>query len=540
MERLALFGKAVQLFLQNLKRHVGKEILLGSGLILALVVLITAAFITNGFNTILTKHILAGIQVEELKIVSNSKGTPDGTAQRKPLTPVILKQLKSLQHVKDVYPFVQTTFPISATFQLFTFAIQSEAVAEGIPEQLALPHITPTTKSRFLSEGWNRQSDGKVPVLLNGIVYKIMNRILSGIQGGQISKQYAEGFEFDMVFGKTVWQATGRQPIPAERIRCVVVGFTHAKICDLIAMPLSVINTYKQKWFQTNETTYEGCFIRSTEARYVNQVYDSLSNPTGIQVFTQDQLDRYTQQIQHLQSNKLVWQQFYNHLPEPPDPAKRFESWRTIYHYIANTAAENQLKALHHTINRLQNYTQNPQWIFDETYEGMRKNAHQLQKSIGIFRVMSYSMGLLILFLAAMVIFFAFLYLILRREREIGLYRFFGATRLKVTLLLTGEAFVMAFICALAGLILSVVLLETAITWIMNSVAQTYFKDVFQLISSATPANETTPFQINALFQFPWYEAWSFAGIVILAGTLAAFIPTLIASYSNMLDRIRK
>jgi ABC-type antimicrobial peptide transport system permease subunit len=153
---------------------------------------------------------------------------------------------------------------------------------------------------------------------------------------------------------------------------------------------------------------------------------------------------------------------------------------------------------------------------------------------------MSYSMGLLILFLAAMVIFFAFLYLILRREREIGLYRFFGATRLKVTLLLTGEAFVMAFICALAGLILSVVLLETAITWIMNSVAQTYFKDVFQLISSATPANETTPFQINALFQFPWYEAWSFAGIVILAGTLAAFIPTLIASYSNMLDRIRK
>ncbi len=151
-----------------------------------------------------------------------------------------------------------------------------------------------------------------------------------------------------------------------------------------------------------------------------------------------------------------------------------------------------------------------------------KRLSHFVEQGLQSYRSLVQDFSGIVLFTTGIAIFYAFLYLFFRRESEMGLYRFFGATRLEVIMILVLESLVIAVLCAFTGYFISYILIVHYIPGNLD-----------QIIGQLLPKEYRT-FLIHTdpedIFKFQAMRNLGYASIGVVFCVVAAFIPAMIGS----------
>ncbi len=182
-------------------------------------------------------------------------------------------------------------------------------------------------------------------------------------------------------------------------------------------------------------------------------------------------------------------------------------------------------------------YPANFDLVLDREVKQFRNVSKMINRAAKSFKIPVMGFSLIVLFLSCLIIFFAFLYLIKRREKEIGLYRFFGSSRIKVIFLIVSEAIVISAICAAIGY-------YVAYDFITQYVPENYASFIkllpagFKNVLSAF--NMDTKKSFMNIFSFNKETAFMICVYAVIASAFSALIPALIGAYRAILRSVNK
>ncbi len=172
---------------------------------------------------------------------------------------------------------------------------------------------------------------------------------------------------------------------------------------------------------------------------------------------------------------------------------------------------------------------------FDEQLKDFKNLASIISTSINIFDSTVLFLGLIILGSSMMTIFYAFSYIVIRREKEIGLFRFFGSTKPKIMFLILFESALVGLLCALSGIILSYLI---TIIYLpdFETIKSLFSESLIKKIFMDSNISE----KLNDIFVFDWVNAIWYGIITSTGSIIAAFIPSLYGSNVSLYKSFRE
>lgn len=217
----------------------------------------------------------------------------------------------------------------------------------------------------------------------------------------------------------------------------------------------------------------------------------------------------------------------------------KFQGWRigntfeSVFINIKDaTYFESVVKALY-KLNK--KYPRQFKLILDREVQKFRNVSKLINEAAKTFKIPIMGFSLIVLFLSMLIVFFAFLYLIRRREKEIGLYRFFGSSRFKIIFLLVLEAIFVAALCASIGYFLSKYFINSYIPDNFDKFLKVLPAQIKTILKTFDMGNKKTFMQ---LFSFSPSDAFMVCFWTVLASAISAFIPSLIGSYRGLLKTV--
>ncbi len=282
------------LLLQNLKRNFIKEIFLGIGVIVGVIIIIVANSFGDGFERLVQKSFLGKIPTQDIKLrgtastggllsVLNNQDGQKSKLELNNITKDRIKQMEDMEGVKNVIELSESTFPLyAATSKEFSQyfgdkGFVTELIANGIPEEIAQKYLSEAFYKKF-PEGFKEQN-GVVPVLLSDWTFQIIRNLLVSNKLPQFTKEFVVdvGFQFNVYMGRSIIFDNEIPYQKENKILCQVVGFADVSITSALAMPIDVLNRFKQQFLPEQEAeASEAVFVRVEEARYTDSVYKKI------------------------------------------------------------------------------------------------------------------------------------------------------------------------------------------------------------------------------------------------------------------------
>ena len=175
--------------------------------------------------------------------------------------------------------------------------------------------------------------------------------------------------------------------------------------------------------------------------------------------------------------------------------------------------------------------------VLDREVQKFRDVSKMINETAKSFRIPILGFSIITLFLSCLIVFFSFLYLIRRREKEIGLYRFFGSSRLKIILLLVCEAILIAIICAYVGYELAKYVIVQYLPENFDKFVKILPKEVISILNTFSLGNKAA---FQKLFVFSAEKGFTLCLYAVAASAVSAFIPSLIGSYRGLLKSVNQ
>ncbi len=464
------FINFLHLFKVNLKRNFLKEIVLGLGVIFATMILITGIALGDGIEKLFKESMLNQFPVDEIKINGKVIGSGLGPNTLN-LGPVTLSPHKVVynihQNVIDQikeWPEVKGVQPISKAI---------------FPVTLLLSMKLPVGNRRIVIEP---------PVI--GIANSLAQDNLK-----KYHKLVSPSYETD--FPEGFQQNNAVLPI-------LIPSFTGKIIANFLRTNnLPVINIMDaQKLVEIKVIMDYSAYVpsnRQSNGRkpisFTGKIvgYIDTRHTSGIAIPQKDLED-------------------VKHQVLPIEQAKGYES------LIIQLKSPKLMKSF---MAKLTPYTQKYKLAVEEN-SLFKRLSHFVEQGVQSYRSIVQDFTGIVLFINGIAIFYAFLYLFFRRESEMGLYRFFGATRLEVIMILVLESMVIGVLCAFIGYAISYLLLVYYIPGNLDQIiGQLLPKEYRDLLIHTDPGD---------IFKFQAMRNLAYASIGVLFCIAAAFIPALIGS----------
>lgn len=291
-----------------------------------------------------------------------------------------------------------------------------------------------------------------------------------------------------------------------------VVGICDMDLASMVAIPMEVMLQFKQKFVPSDMGTYETIFIQVEDIEYMETVSYKVKELINL---TNAYKNRTFPNRQYLKEYFTYGGFPWTELDSPREEDLTLEEFLQSTPQLGGMLWEFQ---------------------FDHDYESAKDLAATLRSGISGIETTIMAFGGLLLILAAVSVFYAFMYLIIRREKEIGLYRFYGASKFKVIFLLVLEASIVGFICAMIGYSMAYYLITDILPqYIADIVAR--FNDYFQAFLTE---EDLRTLSFGTFFQFNTYGAIKYVIIGVISSALAAFMPALIGSYTSLFKSINR
>jgi len=175
----------------------------------------------------------------------------------------------------------------------------------------------------------------------------------------------------------------------------------------------------------------------------------------------------------------------------------------------------------------------------DKSALSFRNLSGYIVDAIKSFKITVLTLSGFIILLSGLAIFYSFLYLVIRRSQEIGLYRFFGATKVQVTLLIVLEAVFIGLLCAMIGFFMSYYLLTYYLPDNFNGLIDLLPKSIVSFIFSSG-GDIATQLDFKKIFEFNIRKNLFLSAISALSCVIAAFIPAIIGSSKSLSRAVQR
>ncbi len=567
---------SIRVFLLNLKRNFLREFLVGIGIIFGVSILIIATTFSNGLEKLVKSSVLGQIKYEEIIIKGKKIG---GNNERAKITTAELNELREIEGIERAEPMAEIDFPISAIMKIPVINRNTilGLVGNAVPSTLGNEYIKDELKEKF-PDGFHKtkfvDKNGNekyiTPVLFSNFIYEAIGTFLEaeGLEGVDLRTFLDQGYQFRLRMGKSMFQSVkstidlpNGDKIDSKIFDDFMNDYLNKHNKSLIefydvpkeddkekikrhrAMKYSAgsnINDSSQKEELIVQKTYgldpsklneNNVKINEEEANpYEAYDYKQLINePTKRGTYIEHCMfvGSAPVSITFTLSLPLEVVQAYKREFEGDAFQKGYNSVFLKLNEDISSETEYELKKFYNKYHFQE----------DEKYKTLRGTSKIINDTIKALRILVFGLGVLMLLLSAMAIFYSFMYIITRRAKEIGLYRFFGATRGKVIILLILESAFVGFLCSLLGYLLSYWLINILLPSILNIILMNLPSDILNLLFP--PGTELSEgFEFNDIFTFPYDLAFVFMWVGVLISVVSAFIPSIKGSYTSLFKTI--
>lgn len=505
----------IRIFITNLRRNFIRELLVGIGVVFGVTILIIATTFGDGFERLIKNSILGEIKYEQLKIKGDAK--KDGTKTK--ITIEHINELKQIEGIVDVLPMTNISFPISAKMKIpmTKSASKLELIGNAVPPELANAHINENLRNKF-PNGFHK-TNGLTPVLFSNFVLEAIENFFEAENLPKLDLEHLlkNGYRFDLYMGKSLFR------------------FSSAK--SKIKLPDNS---------EIDSKIFDNAMNKVLNEEYNNQEKNSIGGNKNQPIYNPFESDNYKALINNDYIESCIFVGFAPlhitfTLSLPLDIIQAYkrelegdkfqEGYDSAFINIKNT------EYLDIVMQELLAFNEKNNFKIDEQYETLRGISKIVKNTITSLRALVIGLGILILFLSVISIFYSFMYSISRREKEIGLYRFFGATRGKVIALLVLESTFIGFLCALLAYLFS--------HWLITSFLPSSFDKIFENISAdflnlifSTGNDFSKNITFSNIFRFDYARSQLFLWLGVLCSAIASFIPAVKGSYTSLFKTI--
>ncbi len=462
------------LFWVNLKRNFFKEILLGIGVILATVVLILGNFFGDAFETLHKVSILGKIPANEIKI--NGKFIKAGILSPKKiynLKPDHINKLLKIPEIEKITPISIARFPSTLYFT-----------------------INPSSKLPIIGL---RKMKLFVEVPVAGIPESLVQK---NHIDPEAMKNFPNGFKRHDDYIPVL--------LPTY-VKAIIINFFKTNNLILDPMKLKSIIELELLFNHSALISNPPNQLNSSDPRLIKGKivgFSDISITNGIAI-----------PITELDKAKKLFL--------PKEQAEGVES------AIIHVKEENIAKVSEMLIPYLEEWNLE----FDQDVLSFRSISRYIVTAVKSFRLAVNIFSALILLLSFLAVFYAFLYLIIRRGKEIGLYRFFGGTKVEIMSILILESALIGGLCATIGFLFC--------HYVLTSYLPEHFADFIKLLPTAIidiifPTDIDINQYKHKLFLFDYSQNIYYALISGLSCVIAAFIPAIIGSSVSLFRSIQQ
>ncbi|MFW5800241.1 MAG: ABC transporter permease [Spirochaetota bacterium] len=523
----------IKLFLTNLRRNFLRELVVGIGVIIGVSILIVATTFGDGFERLVRNSILGQIRHEQVKI--HGKTNESGKTTR--ISMEHIKSLESIEGVVSVVPMADITYPISAIIKIPVVNRRTilGLVGNAIPAELADPYIEEDLRDKF-PDGFHK-TNSVTPVLFSIFIYQGMEDFIQaeGITGLDLQKLIRSGYKFKLRMGKSMFSVSSVK----DEIMLEDGSKLDTEKIDNIINKIMQEQTYSPPSEEENQENNYNNISKANSHNIPTRIsFNRQKNPYEVQdykkLIEEDHIEdcvfvgfaplHYTYTL----SIPLEVAQAYKRSIEGDDFRKGYES---AFIKIKDK------KSLDTVLQKIQEFNSKNNLKIDEQYETLRGISQIVKNTVASLRALVIGLGGLILFLSAVAIFYSFTYIISRREKEIGLYRFFGSTRGKVIILLILESAFIGLLCSSIAYFFSLWLITDFLPSNFDAILDNLSEDILNLIFS-TGSEFSKDIKFNDIFRFDYARSQLFLWLGVLISAIASLVPAVKGSYTSLFKTI--
>lgn len=467
------------LFWINLRRNFLKEIALGLGVVLATTTLIIGTSLGDGIEGLYRRTVLSQIPVDQIKINGTMEVSRIGAALR--LTPLKIDPNKKVNNIKS--DFIE--------------------LVKSWPE---VSHVTPLSRANFpislcivlpppLGEGEFIFLEPPVVGIPNSLAQDYLRKHLDGEGIERVQKRFPGGFK----------QHEGVVPvlIPAY------VGEISKDFMKTNALPY--IDLVSLGNFVDVELMLNESIIWPRD--------DDDDSPDDLMAPIQAKIIGYTDMV--LTSGIAIPQEVLEEAKRDFLPKEQAAGYESL---IIHVKSPKLVSALTERLTPLVEERE----LELEKRSLFKRIADYIDQGIRSFRNLVAVFSSLILLIAGVAVFYGFLYLFIRREGEMGLYRFFGGTRVEVMAILVLEAAFVGLLCAAIGYGISYYVLAHYIPGHFKEFTRILPESVRQLLFRV---------EVQEAFQFDHWKNVRLSMVSVLFCMASAFLPALVGSVRGIRRR---
>ncbi len=553
----------VRIFFTNLRRNFIKELLVGIGIIFGVSILIVSTTLADGFERLIRNSILGQINYEEIKI----KGMKLPSGEDSIITYEQMIELESFHGVENVYPLTDIPFQISAIMKIPVINRRTlmGLVGNGVPKELADPHIEKELTEKFFPNGFEKtlitkgdKSYEVTPVLFSNFIYEAIGTFLEaeGLGGLDLRSFLVNGYEFQLRMGKSMFQATSIED---------TIIFPNGKTIDTEGID-KIINDHLNKNFddyapqfkQMMEDEKQHPALKFKAGKQIGsdgvkiaQLKEDLDDDSlgGIKLDTQKlnpyRIDNYVEITEDNLVERCMFVgsapiniTFTMSLPLRIVQAYKMdlqgEDYREGYDTVLITTSDASSVKLK---DQLEGFFAKYNFREDEQFKTLRGVTKVVNDAVTSLRSLVIGLGILILLLSAVAIFYSFMYIINRRSKEIGLYRFFGATRGKVITLLVLESAFVGLVCSSIAYFFSLWLITDFLPANFDYLLENLSEDFTTLIFSSG-SEFTKELSFSNIFRFDYTRSQLFLWLGVIISMISSLIPAIKGSYTSLFKTI--
>lgn len=525
----------IRIFLTNLRRNFLRELLVGIGVVIGVAILIIATTFGDGFEKLVKNSILGQVRYEQLKIKSTGNETL--------ITIDHIKELEKIEGVVRAVPASDISYPISAILKIPVINRRTllGLVGNAIPSELADPYIEDDLKDRF-PNGFHK-TNGITPVMFSNFVYEALEDFMDaeGLSSIDLRNLIRSGYEFKLRMGKSMFNFSSvDDTIELQDGTKINTDIIDEFMNDILNNPTK---------YNTEYNIPKAMFYKAGSQVGSSDKQDKSSDDDFIDVKSGSNPYEYEDHKAIINENRIENCMFVGYAPihlsftlsipleilqaykKEIDGDKFKEGYTTAFINIEN---KNMIEAVMDDINK---FNDKHNFKIDEQYETMRGISKVVKDTVTALRALVIGLGSLILLLSAISIFYSFMYIISRREKEIGLYRFFGATRGKVIFMLVLESAFIGFICSFAAYLFS--------HWIITDFLPSNFDIILENVSEnflnmifSTGSDFSKEITFSSIFRFDYPRSIFFMWVGVIVSAISSLIPAVKGSYSSLFKTI--
>ncbi len=566
METLKKIGiniiNTVRVFFTNLRRNFLKELLVGIGIIFGVSILIVSTTLADGFERLIRNSILGQISYEEIKITGEKLPSGDDSL----ITFEQMLEIENFHGVKKVYPLTDIPFQISAIMKIPIFNRKTVMglVGNGVPKELADPHIEKELREKYFTNGFEKTTITKggktydvTPVLFSNFIYEAIDSFLEaeGLGSINIREMLVKGYEFDLRMGKSMFNFSSvNDTITSPDGKTIDTDTIDKIINEHLNRNFDQYAPQFQEWKEGEEphpalNFKAGQQIADDDGGMFSIKPDTDGDSGQIKLDTQRlnpyRIDDYTliteddlvERCMFVGSAPINFT-FTMSLPLRLIQAYKMdlegEDYREGFDTVLITTTDASSVKLK---DQLEKFFAKNNFREDKQFKDLRGMTKVVNDAVTSLRSLVIGLGVLILLLSAVAIFYSFMYIINRRSKEIGLYRFFGATRGKVILLLVLESAFVGLVCSSIAYFFSL--------WLITDFLPANFdflldnlSDEFTALIFSSESEFTKELSFSSIFSFDYTRSQLFLWLGVIISVVSSLIPAIKGSYTSLFKTI--